>query len=97
MVCYYWFFNHRFKYKDSVWNDCHDLSMQYVNISDIAIIIVKGANYLCIIHGISKSEANNFLEILCLMIVGIYNMPKKSILKIKSTTTILTIWSKQKN
>ena len=32
------------------------------NISDIAIVTVKGVNYSCIIHGISKSEANGFIE-----------------------------------
>ena len=62
MVCHYWFFNHWFKYQDSVCNGCHDLLMQCVNISDIAIITVKGAAYCFIIHGISKSDAINLLE-----------------------------------
>ena len=45
MFCHYWFFNHGFKYQDSVCNGCYDLLMQCVNISDIALITVKGADY----------------------------------------------------
>ena len=36
--------------------------MQYVKISDIAILVVKGVYYLCIIHDINKCEAVNLLE-----------------------------------
>ena len=42
MVCHYWFSNRRFRFQDSVCNGCHDLAMLYLNISDIAIIAVKG-------------------------------------------------------
>ena len=45
MICHYWFFNHGFKFQDSLCNDCHDLAMLYVNISDIASITVKNVNY----------------------------------------------------
>ena len=61
IFCEYCFFNHGFKYQDSVCNVCHDLLMQYVNISDFAIITVKGPDYCCIIYGISKSETINRL------------------------------------
>ena len=40
MICHYWFFNHRFKFQDSVCNACHDLTMFCLNISDITIITV---------------------------------------------------------
>ena len=56
MVCHYWFFNHRFKFQDSVCNGYRDLTMLCVNISDIAMIIVKGGDYHCIIYGTSKFE-----------------------------------------
>ena len=56
MVCHYWFFNHRFKFQDSVCIGYRDLTMLCVNISDIAMIIVKGGDYHCIIYGTSKSE-----------------------------------------
>ena len=30
--------------------------MMYINLSDIAILNIKGADYPCIINGISKNE-----------------------------------------
>ena len=36
--------------------------MLCLNISDIAVVIVKGIDYFCIIHDISKSEAIHLLE-----------------------------------
>ena len=36
--------------------------MLCVNISDIAIIVIKGVDYHCIIHDISKSEEILLLE-----------------------------------
>ena len=57
MICHYCFFNHGFKFQDSVCNSCHDLTMLSVNVSDITIIIVKNVDYRCIIHNNSKSEA----------------------------------------
>ena len=57
MVCHYWFFNHGFKYEDSVCNNCHDFLIQCADISNIAIVTVKVADYCCIIYSISKSNA----------------------------------------
>ena len=62
MICHYWFFNHGFKFQDSVCNGCHDLTMLNAHISDIAIITIKNVDYRCNIHNISKSEAINLLE-----------------------------------
>ena len=59
MICHYWFFNHRFKFQDSVYNGWNDLTMLSVNISNIVIITVKNVDYRCIIHDISKSEGIN--------------------------------------
>ena len=56
------FFNQEFKYQDSVCNGCYDLTILYLNISDIPSISVKNVDYCCIIHNISKSEAINLLE-----------------------------------
>ena len=36
MICHYWFFNHGFKFKDSICNGCHGLTMLCLNTSDIA-------------------------------------------------------------
>ena len=57
MICHYWFFNHGFKFQDSVCSDCHDLTMLSVNKSNMAIMIVKNVYYYCIIYNISKFEA----------------------------------------
>ena len=62
MICLYWFFNHGFKFQDSVYDGCHDLTILCLNISDIAIITIENTDYPCIIHNISKSEAINLLE-----------------------------------
>ena len=62
MICHYWFFNHGFKFQDSVCNSCHDLTMLCLNINDITIVTVKNVAYCCVIHTISKSEAINLLK-----------------------------------
>ena len=62
IICRYWFFNHGFEFQNSVSNGCHDLTTLSVNISNIAIIIVKNVDYRCIIHKISRSEAINLLN-----------------------------------
>ena len=54
MICHYWFFNHEFKFQDSVCNGCHD-----VNISDIATFTIKNVDYRSVIDNIRKSEAIN--------------------------------------
>ena len=40
-ICHYLFFNHEFKFQDSVCISCHDLALLSVNISNIAIITFK--------------------------------------------------------
>ena len=62
MICPHFFFNHGFKFQDYVCNDCHDLTMLGVNISDIANITVKNVDYHCITQNISKSEAINLFK-----------------------------------
>ena len=62
MICHFWFFNHGFKFQDSVCIGYHDLKMLSLNISNIIIITVKNSDYCCIIYNISKSEAINVLK-----------------------------------
>ena len=62
MICYYWFFNHGFKFQDSVCRGCYDSAILCLNVSDIAIITVKNIGYSSIVHNISKSEAVNLLK-----------------------------------
>ena len=85
----YWFFNHKFKFQNFVFNGCHDLMMLYVNFSDIAIITVKGVDY-CIIQALANLKQFIYWKVMCLMIVDIYKkcISKRSILKIESTTII---------
>ena len=62
MICDYWLFNHGFKYQESVCNGCHGLIVLNLNISVVTVIPAEGVNYLCIIHGVSKSEEIRLLE-----------------------------------
>ena len=56
-VCHYWYFlNYSFKFQPNVCNRCHNLLMS-MNLSDIAILNIKGSDYCCIISLISKNEA----------------------------------------
>ena len=55
-------FNHGFKYQDFVCNGCLLVMIRCVDINDIVIIVVKGADYRCIIHCISKSDSINLLK-----------------------------------
>ena len=59
MIWHFRYFNHGFKFQDSICNGCHDLAMLFANISDIAIITDKNVDYLCIIHNI---ESNSFIK-----------------------------------
>ena len=62
-VCHYWYFlNYIFKFQPNVCNRCQDLLMMSTNLSDIAILNIKGSDYCCIISLISKSEAINLMQ-----------------------------------
>ena len=54
--------NHGFNFQYSECNDCHDLTMLSVDISDSVMITVENVDYRRIIHNISKSEAINLLK-----------------------------------
>ena len=60
-VGYYWLLNLGFEFQDYVCNGFHDLAMLCLNISNTAIITVKGVDYRCIIYDIIKSKAIRFL------------------------------------
>ena len=61
-ICHYWYFLDKgFKFQPNVCSGCHDLLMISMNLSDIAILNIKSADYCCIISGISKSEAINLM------------------------------------
>ena len=62
-VCHYWYFlSNSFKIQPNVCNRCHDLPMMSINLSDSAVLNIKGPSYCCIISLISKNEAINVME-----------------------------------
>ena len=62
-VCHYWYFlNYSFTFQSNVCNRCHDLLMMSMNLSDIAILNIKGSDYRCIISLITKNETINLLQ-----------------------------------
>ena len=62
-VCHHWYFlNYSFKFQPNVCNRCHNLLMMSINLSNIAILNIKGSDYRCIISLISKNEATKLLQ-----------------------------------
>ena len=62
-ICHYCFFlNKGFKVQRNECNRCHDLLMMSMNLSDIAILNIKGSDYHCIISGIRKNKAINLMQ-----------------------------------
>ena len=43
---------------------CHDALMMSMNLNNVDILNICGADYHCIINGISKSEAINLIRTL---------------------------------
>ena len=57
-ICHYWYLLcFSFKLQPNVCNRCHDLLMMSINLSDIAVLNIKGSEYHCIISLISKNKA----------------------------------------
>ena len=49
------FFNKEFEFQQDVCNGWHDVLVMSMNLSNIAILKIKSADYCCIISKISKS------------------------------------------
>ena len=59
----YWYFPDKgFMFHPYFCNGCHDILMISISLKDIAILSINGADYLCIINGISKSNAIKLLR-----------------------------------
>ena len=57
-ICHYqYFLNKGFKFQQDVSNGSRDLLMISMDLTNIAILKIKGADYRCSISRISKSEA----------------------------------------
>ena len=61
MHCWY-FLNYSFNFQPNVCNRSRDLLMMSVNLSNIAILNIKGSDYRCIFSLISKNEAINLMQ-----------------------------------
>ena len=62
-ICHYWYLlNKKFNFQPNICSRCHDLLMISMNLSDIAILNIKSADYCCIISGITKNEAISLME-----------------------------------
>ena len=45
-ICHYWYFlNYSFNFQPNVCNRCHELLIMSMNLSDIAILSIKGSDY----------------------------------------------------
>ena len=61
-IFHYCYFLHKdSKSQPNVCNGCHDLLMMYMNLSDIAILIIKRTCYRCIISEINKNKPINLM------------------------------------
>ena len=49
-------------FQPNPFNRCHDLLMMPINLSNIAILNIKGSDYCCIISLVSKNEVVNLLQ-----------------------------------
>ena len=57
MLCHHWYFEDvGFKFEPHVCNKCHDVLMTAYELKNIAILNVKGADFRCILRGISRDE-----------------------------------------
>ena len=61
-ICHYYFLKKGFKFQPNICNRCHDLLLLSMNLSDIAILNIKSADYCCIISGIGKNETINLMQ-----------------------------------
>ena len=62
-ISHYWYFlNYSSRFQPNVCHRCHDLLMMSMNLSDIAILNIKGSDFCCIISLITKNETTNPMQ-----------------------------------
>ena len=58
-ICYYWYFLDKgFTFRPNVCIGGHDALIMSLNRNDVATLNINGADYFCIITGISKNYGN---------------------------------------
>ena len=56
-ICHYWYFlNKGFKFQPNVCNRYHDLLIMSINISDIAILNIKGLTVAVLLAGLARMK-----------------------------------------
>ena len=64
-ICHYrYFLNCSFKFQPNVYKRCHNLLMMSINVSDIAVLNIKGSDFCYIIRLMSKNEATIYYKML---------------------------------
>ena len=62
-ICRHWYFlYYSFKFQQNACNRCHDSLMISMNLSNIAILNIKGSDYRCISSLIRKNETTNLIQ-----------------------------------
>ena len=63
MLCHYWHFKDvGFKFESHVCNKYHHVLMTAYELKNIAILNIKGADFRCILWGISRDDAVNTMN-----------------------------------
>ena len=61
-ICLYWYFQDKgFKFQQDICNECHDVFMIYINLSNIVVLNIHSAIYCCTYSKITKSEVRNLM------------------------------------
>ena len=55
-------FNRNFKYEPYLCNVCHDLMQKVMNFSDVAVVSVKGSEYIIHFWCMSKDDAISIMN-----------------------------------
>ena len=55
-------FNKNFKYEPYLCNVCHDLMQKVMNFSDVAVVSVKGSEYIIHFWCMSKDDAISIMN-----------------------------------
>ena len=62
MSLYRYFLDRGFNLQPYSCNECHDVLMLSLNLSDIALLKIHGVDFRCTIIGISENEAVSLLQ-----------------------------------
>ena len=62
ICCFFYYLNYSFKLQPNVCDRCHGLPMMPINLSDTAILNIKGSDYRCIVSLISRTKAINLMQ-----------------------------------